>query len=99
MLRYTGRCLPAVKRYDALSAVLGVSSRLAEKFALIEYRLAKSGEMVVISVLPVAPAGTAVNTFGKDGAKLVAGKADTVKNAGFPLPEIARRYWSVCGES
>ncbi len=72
---------------------------MIEKFALIEYRFAKSGEMVVMSVLPVTPAGTAVNTFGNDGAKLVAGVADSVKNAGFPFSEIARRYWSVCGES
>ncbi|MCX6626085.1 MAG: hypothetical protein NTW28_00450 [Candidatus Solibacter sp.] len=61
--------------------------------------MAKSGEIVVMSVLPVTPAGGAVNTLGKDGAKLVAGVADTVKNAGLPLNEIARRYWSVCGES
>ena len=32
-------------------------------------------------------------------AGLDAGVADRVKNAGFPLSEIARRYWSVCGES
>ena len=61
---------------------------MTEKFALIEYRLAKSGEMVVMSVLPVTPAGGAVNTSGNDGAKLSAGVADSVKNAGLPLNEM-----------
>src|SRR5678816_3564111 len=99
MLRYTGRRLPAVYRYDAVIAVVDVISRVIEKFAFTEYKFAKSGEIVVMSVLPAAPAGIDVNTFGKLGAKLVVGVADTVKNAGLPLNEIARRYWSVCGES
>ena len=39
-----------MKRYEAVSAVVGVSSRLTEKFALTEYRLAKSGDVVVVSL-------------------------------------------------
>ena len=37
--------------------MVGVISRVIEKFALIEYRLAKSGEIVVMSVLPRRPPG------------------------------------------
>jgi hypothetical protein len=69
MLRYTGRRLPRVKRYVAVTARSDDNSRLTETFALTEYSVAKSGLTVVRSwVIAGRPWMLVGSTFGNDGA-------------------------------
>src|ERR1700674_4874298 len=96
MFRITGKRLPRVKRYVTVNARSRAISRLIERFAFTEYKLAKSWLTVVMSwILCVKPGGTPERTLGNAGANGNCGIALIAKKEGVPLLRRARRYWSV----
>src|SRR5688572_22541879 len=85
IFRITGRRLPRVNRYVAVSARSLTISRLIDTFAFPEYRLPKSGPTVVMSWRVAGkPCGRPEKTVGNAGAKGNCGIALIAKKAGVP---------------
>src|SRR5258708_1496311 len=92
MFRITGRRLPRVNKYVAVSARSRVISRLIDTFAFPEYRLAKVGLTVVMSwIFGVKPCGTPGKTIGYARANRNSVIALIAKNEGVSLLRRARR--------
>src|SRR5258708_6045338 len=92
IFRITGRRLPRVNRYVAVSERSLAISRVIDTFAFKEYRLATSGLTVVMSWrVEGKPGGSPEKTVGNSGANGNCGVALTAKKAGVPLLRRARR--------